>query len=244
MPIVPWTILGNLALMHALVRFANVAAANTFTTSQLHAPTAEALGYTLWAKPKRFWVRSAGENAASLALLRPLRPPPRTWPRPDLPAHQSGLNKATKNAMCAPVNSKYKDQILRSLRKRANRFGFEVVELPKATQPRRSGSLRVVSKKKAFDEVEHSSGIKNSSDPGDSRVSQAVGTKALAFRLKTFGRNPVFSLRLEEHSEPGGHAVGVIVGPANFPIVVGEDGKPVVPARLHACADQQAIVAS
>lgn len=37
----------QLALMHALVRFANVAAANSFTTSQLHAPAAEALGYTL-----------------------------------------------------------------------------------------------------------------------------------------------------------------------------------------------------
>ena len=37
----------QLALMHALVRFANVAAANTFTTSQLHAPAAQALGYTL-----------------------------------------------------------------------------------------------------------------------------------------------------------------------------------------------------
>jgi len=37
----------QLALMHALVRFANVAAANTFTTSELHAPAARALGYTL-----------------------------------------------------------------------------------------------------------------------------------------------------------------------------------------------------
>ena len=37
----------QLALMHALVRFANVATANTFTTSQLHAPAAEALGYAL-----------------------------------------------------------------------------------------------------------------------------------------------------------------------------------------------------
>jgi hypothetical protein len=33
--------------MRALVRFANVAAANTFTTSHLYAPAAEALGYTL-----------------------------------------------------------------------------------------------------------------------------------------------------------------------------------------------------
>src|SRR5215469_1249165 len=33
--------------MRALVRFANEAAANTFTTSHLHAPAAEALGYTL-----------------------------------------------------------------------------------------------------------------------------------------------------------------------------------------------------
>jgi len=37
----------QLALMHALVRFANVVAANTFTTSELHAPAAEALGCTL-----------------------------------------------------------------------------------------------------------------------------------------------------------------------------------------------------
>jgi hypothetical protein len=37
----------QLALMHALVRFANIAAANTFTTSDLHAPTAEALGCAL-----------------------------------------------------------------------------------------------------------------------------------------------------------------------------------------------------
>ena len=41
----------QLALMHALVRFANVAALNTFTTSQLHAPAAEALGYTLLQYP-------------------------------------------------------------------------------------------------------------------------------------------------------------------------------------------------
>jgi hypothetical protein len=34
----------QLALMHALVRFANIAAGNTFTTSELHVPTAEALG--------------------------------------------------------------------------------------------------------------------------------------------------------------------------------------------------------
>jgi hypothetical protein len=33
--------------MHALVRFAHVAAANTFRTCQLHAPAAEALGYSL-----------------------------------------------------------------------------------------------------------------------------------------------------------------------------------------------------
>jgi hypothetical protein len=37
----------QLALMHALVRFAHVAAGNSFTSSQLHAPTAEALGRTL-----------------------------------------------------------------------------------------------------------------------------------------------------------------------------------------------------
>jgi hypothetical protein len=37
----------QLALMHALVRFANVVAANTFTTSELHPPAAEALGCTL-----------------------------------------------------------------------------------------------------------------------------------------------------------------------------------------------------
>src|SRR5262249_44488346 len=85
---------------------------------------------------------------------------------------KSGLNKATKNAMCALVNSKYKDHILRSLRKRANRFGFEVVELPKATQPRRSGSLRIASKKKASDKGEHSPGIRNSSDE--------LGTQATA----------------------------------------------------------------
>jgi hypothetical protein len=35
----------QLALMHALVRFANVAAGNTFSTSELHGPAAEALGY-------------------------------------------------------------------------------------------------------------------------------------------------------------------------------------------------------
>jgi hypothetical protein len=34
----------QLALMHALVRFTNIAAGNTFTTSELHVPTAEALG--------------------------------------------------------------------------------------------------------------------------------------------------------------------------------------------------------
>jgi hypothetical protein len=34
----------QLALMHALVRFANIAARNTFSTSELHVPTAEALG--------------------------------------------------------------------------------------------------------------------------------------------------------------------------------------------------------
>jgi hypothetical protein len=33
--------------MHALVRFAHVAAGNSFTTSELHAPTAQALGCTL-----------------------------------------------------------------------------------------------------------------------------------------------------------------------------------------------------
>jgi hypothetical protein len=32
----------QLALMHALVRFTNIAAGNTFTTSELHVPTAEA----------------------------------------------------------------------------------------------------------------------------------------------------------------------------------------------------------
>lgn len=37
----------QLALMHALVRFANIAAGNCFTTSELHAPTAEALGCSL-----------------------------------------------------------------------------------------------------------------------------------------------------------------------------------------------------
>ena len=37
----------QLALMHVLVRFANIAAANTFTTSDLHAPTAQALGCAL-----------------------------------------------------------------------------------------------------------------------------------------------------------------------------------------------------
>jgi hypothetical protein len=37
----------QLALMHALVRFANVAAAHTFSTSELQTPTAEALGCTL-----------------------------------------------------------------------------------------------------------------------------------------------------------------------------------------------------
>jgi hypothetical protein len=37
----------QLALMHALVRFAHVAAGNSFTTSELHAPTAQALGCTL-----------------------------------------------------------------------------------------------------------------------------------------------------------------------------------------------------
>ena len=37
----------QLALMHALVRFAHVAAGNSFRTCELHAPTAEALGYTL-----------------------------------------------------------------------------------------------------------------------------------------------------------------------------------------------------
>jgi hypothetical protein len=36
----------QLALMHALVRFAHVAAGNTFSTSELHGPTAEALGCT------------------------------------------------------------------------------------------------------------------------------------------------------------------------------------------------------
>jgi hypothetical protein len=34
----------QLALMHALVRFANIAAGNTFSTAELHRPTAEALG--------------------------------------------------------------------------------------------------------------------------------------------------------------------------------------------------------
>jgi hypothetical protein len=33
--------------MHALVRFAHVAAGNTFRTCELHAPAAEALGYSL-----------------------------------------------------------------------------------------------------------------------------------------------------------------------------------------------------
>src|SRR6202008_2822312 len=37
----------QLALMHALVRFAHVAAGNSFRTCDLHAPTAEALGCTL-----------------------------------------------------------------------------------------------------------------------------------------------------------------------------------------------------
>jgi hypothetical protein len=37
----------QLALMHALVRFAHVAAGNSFRTCELHAPTAEALGCTL-----------------------------------------------------------------------------------------------------------------------------------------------------------------------------------------------------
>jgi len=37
----------QLALMHALVRFANVAASNSFRTSDLHAPAAAALGCTL-----------------------------------------------------------------------------------------------------------------------------------------------------------------------------------------------------
>lgn len=37
----------QLALMHALVRFAHVAAGNTFRTCELHAPVAEALGCTL-----------------------------------------------------------------------------------------------------------------------------------------------------------------------------------------------------
>jgi len=37
----------QLALMHALVRFAHVAAGNTFRTCELHVPAAEALGYSL-----------------------------------------------------------------------------------------------------------------------------------------------------------------------------------------------------
>jgi hypothetical protein len=36
----------QLALMHALVRFANIAAANTFTTQELYPHTLKALGCT------------------------------------------------------------------------------------------------------------------------------------------------------------------------------------------------------
>ncbi len=50
----------QLALMHALVRFAHIAAGDTFTTRDLHAPTAAALDTT------------AERVSARLTALRPV----------------------------------------------------------------------------------------------------------------------------------------------------------------------------
>ncbi len=90
-----------------------------------------------WAKPILPWARSIAENALNSALQRPVSSYRKEARLSDLPPHQK-RPRLTNESDVRIYELKYKDQILNSLRKRANSFGFELVEASK-------GSLKATS---------------------------------------------------------------------------------------------------